>query len=286
MRAEAVVVITGASSGIGEATAHAFARRGCRLVLGARREVELRRVQAAIAGYGVTCLVHVCDVRREAEVRNLVGLAVEHFGRLDVLVNNAGAGYYGRVEDTSDEDFRNIFETNLFGVQYGIRAAVPIMRRQHSGHIVNVGSVVGKQSWPWHGAYAATKFALTGLTHALAAELAGSGVSASLVLPGSTRTNFFRRARIGTRGYRAQPIGFVQSPAAVARRIVSSVDHPSIEIDTLRVMRIAFVLAEAFPSLAGFVAGRAYLWSARRLESGSISTSRSEAAASRTEGSV
>ena len=266
MHRGAVVVITGASSGIGEAAAHAFARRGCRIVLGARREHVLACLAEHLTTrYGIPAVAVRCDVRQDADVKRLVATALNRFGRLDVIVLNAGVGLFARVEDTTEADFRDLIETNLLGVQRGIRAAVPVMRRQRNGHIAIVGSVVGKQSWPLHGAYAATKFALTGLTHALRAELTGSGVTASLILPATTRTAFFDDATIGTRGYKPEPVGFVQSAEAVAARIVRSVDHPTAEINTVPAMRIAFVLAEAFPFLAGFAARRYYAWLARRL---------------------
>lgn len=266
MEHEAIAVITGASSGIGRATAAAFAVRGYRLVLGARREVLLKQASDALsARYGVEAVAVPCDVRVAADVQRLIDTAVERFGGLSVLVNNAGIGFYGRVEDTSEEDFRDLLDTNLLGVFHGLRAAVPVMRRQRHGHIVVVGSVVGKVSWPYHGAYAASKFALSGLTQSLRAELAGSGVSVSLILPGSTRTEFFRAAGVRLPRYRPRPLGVVQSPETVAQAIVRSVEHPAPEVNTFPPMRIASVLAEAFPGLAGFVARGYYAWSSRRL---------------------
>lgn len=285
MRQGAVVVLTGASSGIGEAAARAFGERGCRLVLGARREQMLLRIRDMIAArYGAEVSVRRCDVRQAEDVQALVDTATQRFGRLDVLVLNAGVGLFARVEDTAEADFRNVIETNLLGVYYGIRAAVPLMRRQRSGHIVVVGSVVGKQSWPLHGAYASTKFALTGLTHALRAELSGSGVTVSLVLPASTRTAFFRASRIGTRGYKPEPIGFAQSANAVAARIVRSVDHPAAEINTVPGLRVAYVLAEAFPFLADFAAARYYRWLAKRLSAGPVAPTSTSADSARTTG--
>jgi short-subunit dehydrogenase len=266
-----VVVITGASSGIGAAAARAFAARGCRLVLGARREERLIALRdALIVACGTQIVAARCDVRNSEDVERLVQTALDAFGRLDVIVLNAGFGLSARVEDTSESDFRDLIETNLLGVQRGIRAAVPVMRGQRSGHIVVVGSVVGKQSWPLHGAYAATKFGVTGLTRALRAELSGSGVTVSLVLPGSTRTEFFRQSKIGTAGYTPRPQGITQSAEAVAARIVRSVDHPAVEINTLPVMRVVEAVAEAFPALPDLVARCCYRWLARRLTPASV----------------
>ena len=176
MPAPPVVVITGASAGIGRATAIRFAREGATIVLAARSRDRLQRLaQRLEERFGVETLAIACDVRDREQVAALVEAALAGFGRIDVLVNNAGYGLYGRIEDTPDEAFRDLLETNVLGVHHAVRAVLPHMRRRASGHIVNVGSVVGKRSWPYHGAYAASKFALTGLTQALRGELAGSG---------------------------------------------------------------------------------------------------------------
>jgi short-subunit dehydrogenase len=255
--ARPAAIITGASSGIGAATAELLASRRYNLVLGARRLPALEALALDLARrFGTEAVALACDVRCEEDVQRLVDVALERFGRLDVLVNNAGIGLYGRVEDTTAEDFRDALETNVMGVHHGIRAAVPVMRRQGFGHIVNVGSVVGKRSWPYHGAYAASKFALVGLTQALRAELAGSGVSATLVLPATTATPFFENAR--ATGYVPRPIGPVQPAAAVARRIVRSISRASPEVHAVPLMRVGFVLAEAFPGLADRFAARSY----------------------------
>jgi short-subunit dehydrogenase len=254
-----VVVITGAGSGIGRSTALAFARRGCRLVLG---DINLKTVEQTAADahsrFSAQALALVCDVRRNCDIDGLVQEAMQRFGRFDVMVNNAGGGYYARVEDTPPEDLRELFDLNVLSVQRGIRAVVPIMRRQGSGHIVIVGSVNGKQSWPYHGPYSATKFALTGLAQALRMELMGSGVSSTLILPMNVQTHFFEAAKLATPGYQPRPIGSMRSAASVARKIVSSVDRAPGEVNTVPLMRMAYVLSESMPGLATFVGARWY----------------------------
>jgi uncharacterized protein len=245
-----VVVITGAAGGIGRATALAFARRGCDLVLGDIRQEAVERTAAAAGEtYGVRALGVGCDVRQDSDVQALVALALSEFGRIDVMVNNAGIGYYGRVEDTPVDKLRDLFDLNVLGVQRGLVAVVPVMRRQRSGHIVVVGSVNGKVAWPYHGAYSATKFALTALTRALRMELSGSGVTASLVLPVNVRTGFFEAASTGEADYKPNPPGAMHSPASVARTIVRAVDRGSAELNTVGAMRLASAISEAVPAL-------------------------------------
>ena len=256
-----VVVITGASAGIGRATAVRFASEGAALVLAARSLERLQRLAERLEQrFAVETLVVPCDVRQREQVDALVEAAIARFGRIDVLVNNAGYGLYGRIEDTPEAAFRDVLETNVLGVHHAIRAVLPHMRRQGAGHIVNVGSVVGKRSWPYHGAYAASKFALTGLTQALRGELAGSGVSATLVLPASTDTEFFANAPAYSSEYVPAPLGPVQTPGQVARAIVRSVRHPSPEVHMQPLMRIAHVLAEIFPALTARASELHYRW--------------------------
>ncbi len=256
-----VVVITGASAGIGRATAVRFASEGAALVLAARSQERLQRLAERLEQrFGVDTLAVPCDVRQREQVDALVEAAIASFGRIDVLVNNAGYGLYGRIEDTPEAAFRDVLETNVLGVHHAIRAVLPHMRCQGWGHIVNVGSVVGKRSWPYHGAYAASKFALTGLTQALRGELAGSGVSVTLLLPASTDTEFFANAPSYSSEYVPAPLGPVQTPGQVARAIVRSVRRPSPEVHMQPLMRIAHVLADVFPGLTAWASEIHYRW--------------------------
>ncbi|MCK4275887.1 MAG: SDR family oxidoreductase [Phycisphaerae bacterium] len=192
-----VVVITGASSGIGAETALAFARRGAGVVLAARRADRLAALVRDCQGVGGVAIGVTTDVAEADQVQALVAAAVEQFGRIDVMVNNAGYGQFGRVHELSDEDMRRIFDVNFFGVFYGCKAAAPVMIRQRSGHIFNISSIIGKRGSPFHGAYCATKFAVAGLTDSMRVELAHWGVRVTLVCPALTETQFSANVRDG-----------------------------------------------------------------------------------------
>ncbi|MEX0750436.1 MAG: SDR family oxidoreductase [Dehalococcoidia bacterium] len=252
----AVVIVTGASAGIGRETALAFARRGSHLSLAARREDRLHDLSRRIDRIGVQTLVVPTDVGRAADVERMVRATVERFGRIDVLVNNAGFGFSGTIEETTEADMRELMDVNYMGAFNATRAVLPHMRRQRQGHIVNVASVVGKLAFPFHGAYSATKFAMIGMTESLRGELDGSGVTATVVLPGSTRTEFFDVQRTND-GHVSAPTGPQQNAEHVARAIVRSVDHPVPEVNVFPGYRIAYGLNAFFPSLRDF-AGRQF----------------------------
>ncbi|MBI5288300.1 MAG: SDR family NAD(P)-dependent oxidoreductase, partial [Chloroflexi bacterium] len=144
----------------------------------ARREDRLRELAAHCEALGVRALVVPTDVARTDDVDRMVRATLNAFGRVDVLVNNAGFGFSGTVEETTEADMRELMDVNYFGAFNAIRAVLPHMRAQRRGHVVNVSSVVGKIAFPYHGAYSATKFALVGLTESLRGELTGSGITA------------------------------------------------------------------------------------------------------------
>jgi len=179
--------ITGSSSGFGRCLAELALARG-------ERVVATARAVTAVADLGGAHRERLCtvalDVTRPDQVRAAVARAHEVFGRIDVLVNNAGYGLQGAVEDVSDAQIRAVFETNVFGALDVTRAALPLLRAQGSGHIVNVSSVGGRFSMPLVGIYSATKFALEGFSIALAKEMAGHGVKVTLIEPGAFATRF------------------------------------------------------------------------------------------------
>ena len=244
-----VAVITGASSGIGQATAERFAAEGMPVVMGARRVARLAEVAEGIRRMGGTARAVETDVRQPDQVRRLVEDAVAAFGRVDVLVNNAGLGYFGPVESTPPDEARYLFDVNLMGTLHGVQAAVPHMRRQGSGHIINVASIVGKRATPGNGVYSATKFAQVALSEALRLELASAGIRVSVVCPVSTTTEFFDVA--GARS----PLQFTAtgptfSAAQVADAIVRCVRRPRAEVMVYRPARLLVILNAVSPRLA------------------------------------
>lgn len=188
-----VWLITGASSGLGHALASAVLQHGHRAILTARNIDSLETLASA---YPAVALVEALDVTKPAQITDVVRKAETHFGSIDILVNNAGVGYLGAVEEGDDDSIRWQFETNFFGPAALIRAVLPIMRKRERGTIVNISSMAGFVSHAGMGYYAASKFALEGLTEALWQEVEPLGVNVVLVEPGGFRTGIVQRNRV------------------------------------------------------------------------------------------
>ncbi len=218
--AERVVLITGASSGIGRAAARAYAAEGAHVVLAARREEPLREAAREVEALGVRALAVRCDITQPADVEHLVREAEAAFGGVDILINNAGIGLFGPVEALFEEQLRHVFEVNFFALVRVTRAALPLLRRRPGAQIVNVSSVLGHRGLPLLGGYCAAKAAVNALTESLRAELASEGLSVLLISPGFTETEF-RQARLHAEGWRQKPPPFQQMSAeTVARAMV------------------------------------------------------------------
>jgi NAD(P)-dependent dehydrogenase (short-subunit alcohol dehydrogenase family) len=184
-------LITGCSTGLGRELAAAVLARNWNAVVTARDPVA---VQDIVAGHDVSALALGLDVTDPAQVAAAVKAAEARFGAIDVLVNNAGYGYRGAVEEADDGDVRQLFETNFFGLVAMIRSVLPGMRVQRRGHIVNVSSVAGRMAQPGSAYYSATKFAVGGLSDALRKEVAPLGIRVTVVEPGGFRTDFAGRS--------------------------------------------------------------------------------------------
>jgi NADP-dependent 3-hydroxy acid dehydrogenase YdfG len=184
--ADKVIVITGASSGLGEATARHLAGRGARLVLGARRLDRLEKLAADIAASGGEALAVATDVTKRADVENLIRAAQSRFGRVDVLVNNAGIMPLAAMSKLKVDEWDRMIDVNIKGVLYGIAAALPGMRANQSGHIINLSSVAGLRVSAGVGTvYSATKFAVKAISEGLRAEVGGEGIRVTTLYPGA-----------------------------------------------------------------------------------------------------
>ncbi|GLU55304.1 SDR family oxidoreductase [Dyadobacter frigoris] len=184
-----VVAITGASSGIGEAIALMLAKQGAKVVLGARRSNRLEELVATITEHGGEAVYTVTDVKCRQDSEKLVKLACDHFGRLDVMINNAGISHLSRIDELDVEGWEEMIDVNLKGVLYGIAAAIPVFKQQGSGHIINIISTSGIKIVPMQGVYAGTKNAVRTISEALRQESNGrwrvTGIS-----PGFVKTEF------------------------------------------------------------------------------------------------
>lgn len=227
---EQTIVITGASSGIGLATARRAAERGASVMLCARNEEALQRVVADISGKGGSAAYMLADVCNREDMERLAQHAIDVYGHIDTWVNNAGVALYGRLEDVPLEDKRQLFETDFWGVVHGCEAAIPHLRR-HGGALINLGSVVSDRAFPLQGIYSAAKHAVKGYTDALRMELEhdNAPISVTLIKPAAIDTPYLDHAR----NYMDAESNFpppVYAPEIVADAILHAAEHPMRDI--------------------------------------------------------
>jgi short-subunit dehydrogenase len=256
-----VAVITGASSGIGASLARLLALEKAAVVIAARRKDKLDSLADHIRAEGGRALSIRCDVSVREDAEQLIDDAVGEFGRIDILINNAGRGHLASIEDTTDTMIENMFAVNVFPLWYTTRPALKLMKAQRSGHIVNIASMAGKIGYPYNSAYVAAKHAVVGFTHALRLELAETGIHATVVCPAGVLTEWAMQTEGGPmlpffsesgpaikrfaeeRKQRLPQIEGVQGPDVVARRIVECVYHPVAELYTHKGSKEFAVLA-------------------------------------------
>ena len=251
-----VVVVTGASMGIGEEIARLFADHGAGVVLLSR---DAGRVEAARARIGPAerTLAMSCDIRHREEIDRALGLTMHHFQRVDVWVNNAGRGLLDSVAQMELASFRDMFETNFFGAVAAMQAVIPVMRQQGGGTIINISSVAGHIPLPFHAGYSATKFALNAIGKAARVELKGDGIHVLTVCPGYVRTGFGANEMVGTVKRRVRPAS-VRGIAAerVAKAVLNGYLKQKREVVVPWTMHLPVKLYQSFPALVEWAMAR------------------------------
>ncbi|QJQ94951.1 MULTISPECIES: SDR family oxidoreductase [Halomonadaceae] len=244
-----VVVITGASSGIGRATAHAFAHAGATLVLAARGEASLKETLRECERLGGRGIVIPTDMGDADQVEHLSSAAVEAYDHIDAWVNNAAVTLFGRLEETPREAFEQVLRTNLIGCVNGSRAAIRQFREQGSGRLINVSSMVAHSGQPFTSAYVTSKWGIRGLSECLRMELADApGITVSTILPASIDTPLFQKAA----NYTGKPVKAmtpVYPPEQVAATIVRNATHPCREVFVGNAGRMMALLRTLMPAL-------------------------------------
>ncbi len=244
-----VAAITGASSGIGLAIAERLAAEGAAVVLGARRTDRLAQAIERIRRTGAPAEAVTMDVTSEPDVARLVQRARDAFGRLDIMVCNAGFGYYGTVEETGPDIMRQMMDVNFMGTFLATRAALPGFRAQGHGHLIIVSSIVGVRGIAQMSGYTATKAAQVGFAESLRTEFAGTDIHVSVVLPVSTETEF-REAMSRDYGHSVRGLGPKQSAATVARAVVSCIRKPAPEVYPHAISRGLTIATAVAPGFA------------------------------------
>lgn len=244
-----VAAITGASSGIGLAIAEQLAREGVAVVLGARREDRLDAAVNAIRSAGGRAERVVMDVTSESAVVALAAHAERTFGPLDIMVCNAGFGYYGTLEQTPAETMQRMMDVNFMGTFHGARAALPLFRARMRGHLVIISSIVGQRGIALMSGYSASKAAQVGFAEGLRAEFAGTAIAISVVYPVSTETEF-RSAMTRDYGHSVAGLGPSQSAEHVARAVVACVKRPRPEVYPHRLSKLLAVVNAVAPGVA------------------------------------
>ena len=251
-----VVIITGASSGIGEATAIKFSKKGAKVVLVARRKEKLLEVQKKLSNFPGSSLICQCDVSNKEQVNQMSKKVLNEFGRVDVLVNNAGFVIYGKVNELSSEEIVAQMETNYFGMIYCTKAILPQMLEQHSGHIVNVASVGASFGVPGIASYCATKYAMLGFSEGLLHELDGTGVGLTVVSPIMVRTPLFDHPSFEK--FSKFSTGISLSSETVAKTIIKASNSSRLELVVPSVARAGIWFKQTFPFFVNPIIGNRF----------------------------
>lgn len=255
-----VILITGASSGIGEATARLFGKEGYRLVLAARRMNRLKELMADIQSEGGEVLAIRTDLAVYEDIRNLVSSVLGHFGRVDILLNNAGVGRMGWVESLDPEqDIEAQLRVNLLGTIYMTREVLPQMIRQRNGHILNMASLAGMVATPTYSIYAASKFGVRGFTDALRRETSIWGIRVTGIYPGGVENEFAEDARLLRRTGITTPRLLRLTSEDVAWAVLKVVRRPRNTVILPGVMRLAVWLNAFAPGFVDWAVERLFV---------------------------
>ena len=250
-----VVLITGASSGIGRESAIEFAKLGANIVLVSRTKEKLEEVSDELKKFNVITLICQCDVSDKDQVKEMSKTVLEKFDSVDILVNNAGFAIYGSVSDLSIDEIESQMETNYFGMIYCIKNFLPSMLEKKSGHIVNVASVAASFGLPGIASYCASKFAMLGFSEGLKHELKNSGVGITVVSPIMVRTNFFDHPSFENMP-KFSPTSL--SSKTVAKAILKASNSPRLEIIVPSVVRGAIWMKNTFPYFINPLMGKSF----------------------------
>lgn len=250
-----IVLITGASSGIGKQTAIEFAKLGAKIILVARRKEKLDALANELEKFHVQSLVCQCDVSNKEQVKEMSNTVLEKFDSVDILVNNAGFAIYGSVKDLTIDEIESQMETNYFGMVYCIKNFLPSMLKKKSGHIVNVASVAASFGLPGITSYCASKFAMLGFSEGLKHELKDTGVGITVVSPIMVRTDFFDHPSFGKMP-KYSPTSL--SSKTVAKAILKAANSSRLEIIVPSVVRSAVWLKHTFPYFINPILGKSF----------------------------
>jgi short-subunit dehydrogenase len=257
-----IILITGASSGIGRQAAIDFANNGAMaIILVGRSESRLTDVAALINSKCET-MVYICDISNKTEVIKLGRDVMHRFGRVDVLVNNAGFGFFGKVQDQSIEQIESVTATNYYGMIYCTKVFLDSMLYKQSGHIINVASVAASFGVPGLAAYCGSKYAMLGFSESLYHELHGTGVGITVVSPIAVKTNFFNNESFG--GKMPNYTGYALPPKTVSNAIMRAANSPRLEIIVPLFIRVGVWLKQTLPYIINPFVGAAFRRKLRR----------------------
>jgi NADP-dependent 3-hydroxy acid dehydrogenase YdfG len=245
-----IIIVTGASSGIGEASARALGQAGAKVVLAARRLDKLEAIAKEMQAAGAEALPVAADLSQLADIQNVIQQTLSTFGRVDVLFNNAGFGRLDWLENLDPvKDIEAQYAVNVLGVVQATRQVLPIMIKQKAGHIINMASVAGWVGTPTYTIYASCKFAVRGFSEALRREVAPWGIRVSVLYPGGVATDFGAHAGIQRKTKTATPKWLVLTSEAVGRAVVDLVQRPRANLILPWPFRFTVWLNQAFPWL-------------------------------------